>query len=122
MHALLSPSITPLLPVIHALPDAAGLVDAHGRLRAANGALVQLLGLSSCGRTLLELTGSEPLFAAAARALGGAGAILDLDLPLLDRRAQVRLAPLRPGRPGSSKHDAIVRSARGGCRLKYAAQ
>ncbi len=88
---------TALLPVIHALPEAAGLVDSHGRLCAANSQLVQLFGAPFCGRTLLELTGSEPLFEAAARALGGAGCLLALELPLLERTWQVRLAPLRPG-------------------------
>lgn len=86
-----------LLPVVHALPDAAGLVDAWGRLRAANAELVSFFGLRSCGRTLLQLTASEPLYVACARALEGEGCALELELPLLNRTAEVRLSPVRPG-------------------------
>lgn len=99
LHAVpsLVSDLSGLLPVVHALPDAAGLVDAWGRLRAANAALVGFFGLRSCGLTLLQLTASEELFAACARALEGRGCALRLELPLLHRTAEVRLSPLRPG-------------------------
>jgi len=85
--------------VLAALPDAVVVVDAEDRVRDANPAAEQLLGLSSsqmAGQPLADAVRPDgPLFALVARARESGAAVSEYCVPLSLRRGGVLAADLR---------------------------
>jgi two-component system phosphate regulon sensor histidine kinase PhoR len=85
--------------IVDRLPDPAALLDARGRVAAANGPLERLFGSRRAeGRTLLELTRSSELSDAVGRTLLGAGLQREFAVPSVDKVILADLQPLGEGR------------------------
>lgn len=87
------------LAVLAALPDAVVVVDAEDRVRDANPAAEELLGLSAsqlAGQPLAEAVRADgPLFALVARARTSGAAVSEYGVPMSLRRGGAFLADLR---------------------------
>ena len=81
--------------LLDAVPDAAVIFDASGRLRRANRAFLELRGGGrASGHTALEATRSAELAEAVAEALRGHPSQHELTLPATGRTVRAYLAPL----------------------------
>jgi two-component system, OmpR family, phosphate regulon sensor histidine kinase PhoR len=81
--------------LLDAIPDAAGIFEPSGRLRAANRLFLDLRGGGrASGHTAIEATRSAELADAVAKALQGTPGQLELTLPAAGRTVRAYASPL----------------------------
>ena len=84
--------------LLDAIPDAAGIFEANGRVRMANRAFLDLRGGGrASGHTALEATRSAELGEAVARALQGTSGQVELTLPAAGLTVRAYVSPLGGG-------------------------
>ena len=84
--------------LLDAIPDAAGIFEANGRVRMANRAFLELRGGGrTSGHTALEATRSAELGQAVARALQGTSGQVELTLPAAGLTVRAYVSPLGGG-------------------------